>query len=232
MLLTWSRSLRSLAAVAVALVATSGIATAATFNVSGTIPGLGSANTIKYTLDQPAPLPDVTNNVYVVGFKGTLDGVAGTSFCVDVVHSLAVPGSYTATIEALTPPYMEAAQIAHRWANDIGSMASTLGISIADAASGVQLAIWSNVFDQPATLGTISFARARTAGEQLAYAMATDSSLWNGTDGTVLLRLTDATGAVRQGQIFTPSVPEPAGFLAFAVGALVVVTTLRRPARA
>ncbi len=228
---SWSRSLRSFALALVALAASAHVASAATLSVTGTIPGLGSANTIKYTLDRPSPLPDVTNNVYVVGFQGTLDGVAGTSFCVDVVNSLAVPGTFNATIEALSAPYMEAAQIAHRWANNIGEMASSLGISIADAASGVQLAIWSNVFDQPATLGAISFARARSAGEELAFTRANDSSFWNGTDGTVLLRLTDATGAVRQGQIFTPSVPEPTGFAAFALGALVVVTKLRRPTR-
>ncbi|HVP30717.1 MAG TPA: hypothetical protein VMW35_16305 [Myxococcota bacterium] len=206
-------------------------APASTFSVLGTVPGLASARTIRFTLDQPGALPDASQNVYVVGFQSKLDGVAGTSFCVDVLHSLSLGGTYQATAESLSGPYLDAANIAHRWANDLGSMASSLGISLADAASGVQLAVWSSVYDDPNALGTISFGRALTAGEKLAFARANDSSYWTGTGGSVLIRLKDAAGSVRQAQIFTPAVPEPTGFVVFGVGSLLIARILRkRPA--
>lgn len=224
----------------IALVALSGAlssqeASALGFQTTGTIPGLGSAKTIRYTLDRPAPLADVSHHVYVVAFSATLDGTMGTSFCTDVVHSLSVPGSYDAVVEAITTPYLEAAQIAHRWANDLGTLASSVGVSLAEAASGVQLAIWRSVYDDPAGLGVISFQRALSANEQLAHDRAMDASLWNGTGNTVLLRLKDASGRTAQAQLFTSPgtpVPEPASFLTFGLGALVIARALRvQPAR-
>jgi hypothetical protein len=203
------------------------------FQTTGTVPGLGSARTIKYTLNQPGALPDVTNTVYVVAFQSTLDGVDGTSFCVDVLHGLSVPGTYNAVVEAISPAYLEAAQIANRWANDLGALSSSLGISLADAAAGVQEAVWKSVYDQPAGLGVISFHRALTAGEQAAFAYANDPTHWNGVGSTQLLRLTDASGRIRQAQLFTPAVPEPSALLVFGVGSLLVGASLRkRPARA
>jgi hypothetical protein len=211
-----------------ALVLAAGPALALSFQTLGTVPGLSGAHTIRYTLDQPAPLADVSHDVYVVGFASTLDSVMGTSFCVDVLHSLNVPGSYTAVVEAISAPYLEAAQIAQRWANDLDGLAAAAGATLADAAAGVQLALWRSVYDEPAGLGVISFSRALTAGEQRAYDVATNPLHWRGVGDTVLTRLTDAAGAVRQAQVFTPAVPEPTGFLVFGVGSLVVASRLRR----
>lgn len=226
------RSLRLAVAVAAGLFAASP-ALALSFDTTGTVPGLGSARTIKYTLDRPGALPDVTNTVYVVAFEATLDGVDGRSFCVDVLHTLAVPGTYHAVVEAIGPDHLEAAQIANRWSHDLGGLASSLGISLADAAAGVQEAIWKSVYDQPAGLGVIAFHRALTAGEQAAFQVASNPLYWNGVGSTQLLRLTDSLGRTRQAQLFTPAVPEPSALLVFGIGSLLVGHTLRkRPARA
>lgn len=232
--MTRHHTLRALALVVAGLFATTD-ARALPFQTTATIPGLGSANTMQYTLDRPSPLADVSNNVYVVAFQSTLNGVAGTSFCADVVNALSVPGSYTAVVEAISAPYLEAAQIAHRWANQLSALASSVGVSLAEATSGVQLAIWKNIYDDPAGVGVISFGRALSANEQLAYDRAVDQTQWTGVGDTVLLRLTNAAGGTAQGQLFTPpgsAVPEPASFLTFGVGALLIARTLRsRPAR-
>jgi len=225
------RSLRLTLALAAGLFAATA-ASALSFETTGTVPGLASARTLRYTLDRPGALPDVTNTVYVVAFQATLDGVDGRSFCVDVLHSLSVPGSYQAVVEAIGPAYLEAAQIANRWSHDLGSLAGSLGISLADAAAGVQEAIWKSVYDEPAGLGVIAFHRALTAGEQAAFQMASNPLYWNGVGSTQLLRLTDSLGRTRQAQLFTPAVPEPSALLVFGIGSLLVGRSLRtRPAR-
>ena len=192
---------------------------AASYETTGTIPGLGSAHVVSYTINGQA------DSTYAVGFNAKLGGVMGVSFCGDLLHTIGVPGSYQSTpidLSGLDAAYTAAAKIAQRWSFDLGS----LGSSLADAAAGVQLAIWETIYGANFTITS-----GLGAGTQAAYdeVLGTDySSL--GVGNTVFLDVSK-NGQPKQDHFFTPngpSTPEPGAALLFAAGLAVVARGMRR----
>lgn len=197
----------------------SGAARAATYATTGTIPGLGSAHVVSYTINGQ------NASAYAVGFSATLDGVAGVSFCGDLLHTISVPGTYQGTpidLAGESAGYEAAAKIAQRWSFDLGS----LGGSLADTAAGVQLAIWETIYGANFTLTS-----GLNAGTQQAYdtVMGTDYS-GLGAGNTVFLDVSQ-NGKAKQDHFFTPngpSTPEPGAALLFSAGLVVVARRMRR----
>jgi hypothetical protein len=156
--------------------------------------------------------------------EATLDGVIGTSFCVDLRQSIYL-GRFEG--EVYDPSalggldYLSAAAIAHSWANQLGKLADRLGVSYRDAVTGVQVAIWQNLYhdallvdlerlgrENPGSLAALNF----LSGQELSRP---------GEEKVVLFKY-------RQDQVFTPSIPEPTALLCFGAGGLLIGATLRR----
>lgn len=213
---------RTLGRIALGLALAVGIASqasAASYSTLGTIPGLASAHTVKYQIFGQG------DSAYAVGFDAKLDGVVGVSFCGDLLHSIGVPGSYAATpidLAGIDAGYTTAAKMAQRWSFDLGS----LGSSLADAAAGVQVAIWETIYGPSFTLTA-----PLTSGTQAAYdtVIGTDYA-GLGVGNTVFLDVSK-NGSAKQDHFFTPSgpaTPEPGAALLFAAGLVVMAHSFRR----
>jgi hypothetical protein len=190
-----------------------------TYVVEGTIPGLGSAHVVSYQV--------LGNNgsAYAVAFDSQQGGVKGVSFCGDLLHTIGLNESYAgAPIDLASLPggYTTAAKIAQRWSYDLGSLAS----SKADAAAGVQVAIWETIYGAGFTLTS-----SLNAGTQAAYdaVLGVDyASL--GVGNTVFLDVSK-NGTAKQDHFFTPngpSTPEPAAAFLFSAGLVVMGHSFRR----
>lgn len=204
---------------AVAAFISASSAFAATYETVGTIPGLGSAHVVSYSLEGQA------GSAYAVGFDSKLDGVSGVSFCGDLLHTINVPGAYDANpidLSSLSAGYGTAAKIAQRWSFDLGS----LGSNLADGAAGVQLAIWETIYGASFTI-TSSLGSGTLAAYQTV--LGTDYSN-AGVGDTVFLDVTKS-GQAKQDHFFTPdgpATPEPGAALLFAAGLVVVARGFRR----
>jgi hypothetical protein len=166
-------------------------------------------------------------------FHEIVDGVAGTSFCADLVQYLGA-GTYTdfaaydpANAEtqplAAGPParaFVWAAQIVDRWGNDLGVLASQLGVTQVQAITGVQAAVWEAVYGD--AFAATSSSMSANAFRVFNYVLGARYSGYGDT------RLYHSQG--RQDQLFTPPVPEPSAMLVFGAGALLLAGALRRRA--
>lgn len=211
------RRLGGLLAACALLVA--GPALAASYQLEGTIPGTSQAHVVKYEIYGQK------GSAYAVGFDAKLDGVSGVSFCGDLLHTVNVPATYVGTpidLGTLDAGYTVAAKMVQRWSFDLGSLAG----SLADAAAGLQLAVWETIY------GTdFSVTSALSAGTQAAYdaVMGTDYS-GLGVGDTVFLDVKSGSTS-KQDHFFTPdapSTPEPGAALLFGAGLVVVARGLRR----
>jgi hypothetical protein len=187
--------------------------------VSGTIPGLGSAHVVGFTVYGQA------DRAYAVGFEASLAGTKGVSFCGDLLHRIGLDQTYAASpidVGGLAAGYGTAAKMAQRWSFDLGSLAP----SLADAAAGAQLAIWETIYGNQFTLTS-----PLGAGTKAAYdtVLGTDYA-GLGQGNTVFLDVSKGTTA-KQDHFFTPngpSTPEPGAALLYAAGLVIVAHALRR----
>lgn len=189
---------------------------------TGTIPGLGSAHVVGYTIF------GASERAYAVGFTAKLDGVAGVSFCGDLLHAIGLGEGNEATpidLSGLAAGYTTAAKIAQRWAFDLDS----LGASLADAAAGVQLGIWRTIYGDDFVITS-----ALGSGTKAAYdaVLATDYTNL-GVGDTVFLDVT-RQGVSRQDHFFTPNppaaAPEPGAAFLFGAGLVIAAYSFRRSA--
>ena len=187
--------------------------------VNGTIPGLGSAHVVGFTINGQA------KNAYAVGFDASLGGTKGVSFCGDLLHTIGLDQTYAASpidVGGLASGYATAVKMAQRWSFDLGSLASGL----ADAAAGAQLAIWETIYGNQFTVTS-----ALSAGTLAAYntVLGTDYA-GLGMGNSVFLDVLKGT-TKKQGHIFTPngpSTPEPGAALLYSAGLVIVAHALRR----
>lgn len=192
---------------------------AATYTTTGTIPGLGSAHAVSYTVFGQSA------STRAVGFEASLDGVTGVSFCGDLLHTIQVPASHQATpidLGGIDAAYTAAAKIAQRWSFDLGS----LGGSLADTAAGVQLAIWETIYGANFTVTS-----GLTAGTQQAYDTVLGTDYSGLSVGNTVFLDVSKNGQAKQDHLFTPggpSTPEPGAALLFAAGLVVVARGMRR----
>jgi hypothetical protein len=170
-----------------------------------------------------------SRSVLTAHFQELLDGVAGSSFCVDLSQYIN-RGSFSDFVvydptaaegEAFAdgPPQREftfAAQIVNAWANNIGALASQLGVSEVQVVTGVQAAVWEAVY------GDAFAVNAMSDGAKSVYDFVLGRQ-YDGYGATVLLY-----SRTRQDQMFTPPVPEPSAVLLFGAGVLLVGRSLRR----
>jgi len=186
--------------------------------VNGTIPGLGSAHVVGFTIYGHA------ERAYAVAFDSSLGGTKGVSFCGDLLHTIGLDQTYAASpidVGGLAAGYATAVKMAQRWSFDLGSLAS----SVADAAAGAQIAIWEAIYGNQFTVTS-----ALGAGTLAAYntVLGTDYS-GLGMGNSVLLDVTLGT-TKKQGHIFTPngpSTPEPGAALLYSAGLVIVAHALR-----
>ncbi len=196
-----------------------GSASAATYSLLGTIPSPSSAHTVQFNI------LGQTKSALAVGFSAEYDGVAGVSFCGDLLHTVAVPASYQGSpiaLGTLAAGYTAAAKMVNRWATDLGSLSS----SVSDAAAGLQLALWETIYG-----GGFTILSSLDAGTQAAYdtVLGADYSS-SGVGNVVFLDVTSATRN-KQDHFFKPggpAVPEPGAVLLFSTGLMVVARSLRR----
>jgi hypothetical protein len=199
-------------------------ATPESFVVNDTIPGLGSAHVVSYTIGGSDA------KAYAVGFATTLGGVKGVSFCGDLLHTIGLGETYGAApidLGSVAAGYTAAAKIAQRWSFDLGS----LGPSLSDAAAGTQLAIWETIYAKDFTITS-----ALNAGTQAAYDKVLGTDYTNlGVGNTVFLDV-NAGRTAKQDQFFTPkspATPEPGAAILFSAGLAIIAGALRRtPLRA
>jgi len=156
--------------------------------------------------------------------EATLDGVMGTSFCVDLRQPISVghfEGEVYDPSDLGGHDYLSAAAIAHTWTNQLGELAGQLGVSHRDALTGVQLAIWQDLYDRALALDLARLGREHP-GSLLAFQFVSggDHSGHRGEKVVLFPR--------NQDQIFTPSVPEPSALLCFGAGGLLIGAVLRR----
>jgi hypothetical protein len=201
------------------LAAAPSLATPTIFEVTGYDLG----RTVGITLD------GASRTVATALFYERVDGVAGTSFCADLLQTIS-RGTYYDFVAidptaaesegfAAAPPPREfafAARIASAWSNDIDALAASLGVLKVDAITGVQVAIWEAVYGGAFSVTSMSDA----AWKVYEYVSAAD---YSGYGDTLLYY-----SPTRQDQLFTPPVPEPSAMLAFGVGALLVGRSLLR----
>ena len=164
-------------------------------------------------------------------FRENVNGVLGVSFCTELSQTIST-GTFTnftaydpAAAEAQPfadgPPersFVRAAEIANRWANSLESLVATLGVSNAQAITGVQSAIWEAVYGGAFTATSASM----TAGAWSVYQHVLGQN-YSGYGNTMLYH-----SPTRQDQLFTPPVPEPSAIVAFAAGAALVGRSLLR----
>jgi len=188
--------------------------------VNGTLPGLGSAHVVGFTINGQA------KNAYAVGFDASLGGTKGVSFCGDLLHTIGLDQTYAASpidVGGLAAGYATAVKMAQRWSFDLGSLASGL----ADATAGAQLAIWETIYGNQFTVTS-----ALSAGTLAAYntVLGTDYA-GLGMGNSVFLDVLKGT-TKKQGHIFTPngpsSTPEPGAALLYSAGLVIVAHALRR----
>lgn len=211
------RSLRLLAIAALLLGAAPSFAT--TFSVLGWTPG----ESINVTLG------GASRTVLTAQFNELLDGVAGTSFCVDLSQHIN-RGSFTefveydpAAAESMpladgSPPreFIFAAQIVEAWSSRFGELEATLSVTDVQVITGLQAAVWKAVYGSAFTLNTLS------AGARSVYDYVLRQPYASYGNTTLLY------SGTRQDQLFTPPIPEPSALLVFAAGALLVGRGLRR----
>lgn len=187
--------------------------------LNGTLPGLGSAHVVGFTIYGQA------KNAYAVGFDASLGGTKGVSFCGDLLHTIGLDQTYAASpidVGGLASGYATAVKMAQRWSFDLGSLASGL----ADAAAGAQLAIWETIYGNQFTVTS-----ALSAGTMTAYntVLGTDYA-GLGMGNSVFLDVSLGT-TPKQNHIFTPngpSTPEPGAALLYSAGLVIVAHALRR----
>ena len=187
--------------------------------VTDTIPGLGTAHVVSYTI--------LGNNeaAYAVGFDATLNGVKGVSFCGDLLHEIGLNQTYTATTQdlgSLNAGYTTAAKMAQAWSFNLAS----LGPNLSDAAAGTQLAIWETIYGTNFTITS-----PLNAGTQAAYnqVLGTDYSQL-GVGNTVFLDVKSGATS-KQDHFFTPTgpaTPEPGAAILFSAGLAIFAGRMRR----
>jgi len=157
-------------------------------------------------------------------FKATLDGAMGTSFCVDLRQSIGL-GSFEGQVydpsDLGGDDYLSAAAVAHTWANQLGKLANKLGVGRRDAVTGVQLAVWQNLYDDALVVDVARLGREHP-GSLIALDFVSAADLSRPDEEKVVLFRR------KQDQVFTPSLPEPSALLCFGAGGLVIGAALRR----
>lgn len=195
-----------------------GTATAATYSLLGTIPS-SSGYGVQFQIF------GATKSALAVGFDAVYDGVAGVSFCGDLLHTVAVPASYQGSpidLGTLAAGYTTAAKMMNRWAYDLGSLAT----SVRDAAAGLQLALWETIYGNDFTILSSLNAGAAAAYNAVLGLDYSSRSVGN----VVFLDVTSAT-ANKQDHFFKPggpAVPEPGAIFLFSAGLAVVARSLRK----
>jgi hypothetical protein len=147
--------------------------------------------------------------------------VSYLSYCVDLLHPLGVPGTYTITSLASLWNYTPTKAL------NLTKLLANTNATTAEESAAVQLAVWEIVFDNStsASGGAFSMAGGTSAG---AVAQA---NLWLGqlggwtTQGRTALLLYSDTN---QSQVFLTPVPEAATWGMMIVGLGVVGASLRR----
>jgi len=202
------------------LLMAAGPAAALGYSLQDTIPGSG--HVVKYEI------LGSTKSAYAVGFEAEYDGVAGVSFCGDLLHTVSVPGSYSGSpidLGTLGAGYTTAAKMVNRWALDLGS----LGSSLKNAAAGVQLAVWETIYGSDFTLLS-----SMNAGTQAAYDTVMGLDYGSLDVGDTVFLDVKAGSTSKQDHFFKPedgpATPEPGAALLFGVGLAVVARSLRREA--
>jgi len=196
-------------------------ATPQSYVINDTIPTLGNAQVVSYTIYGQS------ESAYAVGFAAQLDGVKGVSFCGDLLHSIGLNQNYQASpidLGTLSAGYTIAAKMAQRWSFDLGS----LGGSLADAAAGTQLAIWATIYGNAFTVTSNL-----NVGTIAAYNTVLGTDYTNlGIGNTVFLDVSSSGGRTQnQDHFFTPggpATPEPGAGLLFSAGLAIVAFQMRR----
>ncbi len=172
----------------------------------------------------------VNRNVLAAQFRENLDGVIGTSFCADLAQVIG-KATYTDFVEydpaaaegasfANGRKFVLAAQIVDAWSNKLGWLESKLGVTQADAITGIQLAVWEAVY------GSAFAVNFMTLGTQSVYSHVLGAN-YSSYGSTVLLYSRN-----KQDQLFTPPIPEPSAMIVFGAGVLLVGRALARRSKA
>jgi hypothetical protein len=213
------RSIKLLAMAALVLFAAPSLA------ASFTVLGWDAGEIVKVTFNNQA------RSFWTVQFHEEVDGVEGVSFCADLSQTIST-GTYTNFVAydpaaaesqpfASGPPAREfawAAQIADRWANDLDTLVTTLGVSNAQAITGVQAAIWEAVYGD-----AFAATAASMSGGAWAVYQHVLGQTYSSYGNTLLYH-----SPTRQDQLFTPPVPEPSAMFVFGAGALLVGRSVLR----
>lgn len=207
-------------AAAICLAFASSAASAASFTVED------------YTLGHQvtSTLEGRTRTTNTAQLNAILDGMAGTSFCVDLEQTIG-RNTYNgdvydpAVAQATFGPnrnYVPAAVLANAWSGDMSGLASASGsgITVRDAITGLQVQIWRAFYGSDISIDDSSL----NAGTLAVIAFLESQSLAGYGDSVAIVF------SRNQDQLFTPGtpVPEPTGFLTFRAGTLVVGAALRR----
>jgi hypothetical protein len=200
-------------------------AAAPSFATSFTVLGWDAGEVVRVAFNNQA------RSFWTVQFHDEVDGVTGVSFCADLSQYI-TKATYTsfaaydpAAAEsqpfASGPPqrsFVWAAQIADRWANDLSQLVTTLGVTNAQAITGVQAAIWEAVYGNAFTATSSSM----SGGAWSVYQYVLGHK-YSGYGRTLLYQ-----SPTKQDQLFTPPVPEPSAMFVFGAGALLVGRSLLR----
>ena len=187
------------------------------YTTHGSTPPIGDAHVVSYELFGSY------ESAYALAFEASLEGLTGVSFCGDLLNYISLNGNYDATVvdyASLAPGYSAAAAIANDWSLHLSGLAGDLAVSLADAAAGVQLAIWETIY------GDDFLAKMATTGtfEVMNYVLA---QTYDGPGNTVFLD-NQKWGHAKQDHFFTAGVPEPTAALLFGAGLLVLRSSARR----
>jgi hypothetical protein len=177
-----------------------------------------------------------TQSFATAHFREVVDGVAGTSFCTDLVQHINVgtysgfvaydPASAGGPLFGSPPRSFElAAKIVNQWSDNLGLLTAQLpGVTELQAITGVQVAVWEAAYGASFTATSASM----SAGAYQVFQHVLGFDYSSVGYGNTLLYYSDRY----QDQLFTPPVPEPSAMLVFAAGALLVGGSLLRRSRA
>jgi hypothetical protein len=147
--------------------------------------------------------------------------VSYLSYCVDLLHPLGVPGTYT--INSLTSLWN------YNATKDLNltKLLANTNPTTADESAAIQLAVWEIVFDNSSTVSSGAFSMAggsSAAAVTKANLYLSQLGSWTTNGRTAMLLYSDTN----QSQVFLSPVPESATWGMMIVGMGVVGASLRR----